>query len=111
MTGETLNEQDALIDTTYQWAHILAFSGEWMAIPVLGEFVTVVLNIFKKEGVQKPDVVWVIPVEEVEPLKAGEKGPPASGEVPTTLKPQPLDPGIVRRPIGYEKPQAYPITG
>ena len=58
-----------------------------MAIPVLLEFITVVLNVIKKEGVQKPDVVWVIPVKEVEPLKTGKKGSPSSGKVTPSLKP------------------------
>ena len=31
-----------------------------MTIPLLLEFITIVLNVLKKEGMQKPNVVWII---------------------------------------------------
>jgi hypothetical protein len=58
-----------------------------MVVPVLPEFVTILLNVIKKEGVQKPDMVRVFPIEKVEPLKTGKEGPPAPGKVAPSLEP------------------------
>lgn len=100
--NKILNRQYPLrSSSTYQWAHILALSRQWMVIPVLSEFITIMLNVLKKEGMQKPDVVWIIPVKKVELFKASKKGPPASSKVTSTLKPQPLNPGVMCRPVGY----------
>jgi hypothetical protein len=73
-----------------------------MVVPVLLEFITVMLNVFKKEGMQKPDVVWVIFVQEVESFKACEKCSPPPSKMPPTLKPQPLNPGVTCGPAGCE---------
>lgn len=58
-----------------------------MIVPVPLEPHAVILNIVEKEGVKEPNVVGVVPIEEMKPLKAGEKGSPATGKVAATLKP------------------------
>lgn len=68
-----------------------------MVIPVCLEFCAIVLNVFQKEGMKKPDVVGVISIEGVEPLETGEEGPPATGKVATNFAPEPLNPGVTRR--------------
>jgi hypothetical protein len=72
---------------TYQRAHILTLSRQWVTIPVIGKFFAVMLNVLQKEGVQKPNVMWIIPIKKVKPFKAGEEGPPASSKVTSGLKP------------------------
>ena len=64
--------------------------------------ISVVLNIIKEKGVQKPNVMGVIPIKEVKLLKTVEKGPPTLGKVSSTFKPQPFDPGVVGGP-NYRK--------
>ena len=66
------------------------------------EFITIVLNVLKREGMQKPDVMWIISVKEVEPFKVSEKCPPSLRKMPPTLKPQPLNPGVMCGPVGCE---------
>jgi len=51
---------------------------------------------------QQPEVVRIITLKKVETFQAGKKCSPASGEVTTTLKPEPLNPSIVGRPVSYE---------
>lgn len=58
-----------------------------MAVPVLLESITIILNVLEEEGMQKPYVVWIIPLKEVESFKASEKGSPAPGKVPPSFKP------------------------
>jgi hypothetical protein len=77
-----------------------------MGVPVPLEFFTILLNVIEEEGMQKPDVVWVIPLKEVESFKAGEKGPPATGKMSPSLKPEPLNPGVMCRPVGCESIEA-----
>ena len=84
---------------THQWAHALTLARERVTIPVIDEFFTVLLNIIKEECVQKPDVLGIILIKEVEASKAGEKGPPASGKMTSSLKPKSLNPGVVGGPM------------
>lgn len=86
----------------YQWNHILPLSRQWVAIPALGKFITVILNILEEEGVQKPYMLWVISFQEVKALQSGKKRPPATGKVSTALKPQPFNPGVMCRPTAYQ---------
>jgi hypothetical protein len=81
----------------YQWAHVLPLSRQWVAIPALGKFITVMLNIVEEEGVQKPYMLWVVPLQEMEALQTGKECPPATGKVSATLQPQPFDPSVVCR--------------
>jgi len=73
-----------------------------MTIPLLLEFITIVLNVLKKEGMQKPNVVWIISVKEVEPFEASEKSSPAPSKVAPALKPEPLNPGIIGGSIDHQ---------
>jgi hypothetical protein len=66
-----------------------------VAVPISLEFCAVILNIIKEEGVKEPNVMGVIPIEVVKPLKVGEEGPPATGKVAANFKPQPLNPGVI----------------
>ena len=95
----------------HQWAHILALSREWVAIPVMAKFIAITLNVFKEECMQKPNVMWVVFIKEVKPPKAGEKGSPASGKVAASFEPHSLDSGVVCRPISHEHIQACPNMG
>lgn len=80
---------------THQWAHIAPLSRYGVAVPVPLELRAISLNIVKEKGVKQPNVVGVIPIQAMKPLKAGEEGPPATGKVAPTLKPQPLNSSIV----------------
>jgi hypothetical protein len=73
-----------------------------MAVPLLAEMFAVLLNVFKKKGVQEPNVVWVIPIKEVKPFKAMKKGPPTPGKVSSSFEPQPLNSCVVSRPVCHE---------
>ena len=46
-----------------------------------------VLDIIEEKGVKEPNVLGVIPIQAVKPLKAGEEGSPATGKVAAALKP------------------------
>ena len=71
-----------------------------MGVPIRLELHTFFLDIFKEEGVKEPDVVGIVPIEAVKPLKAGKEGPPAAGKVATSFEPHPLDPSIICGAIG-----------
>jgi hypothetical protein len=66
-----------------------------VAVPISLEFRAVALNIVEEEGVEEPNVMGVVPIEVVKPLKAGEEGPPATGKVAATFKPQPLNSCVI----------------
>ena len=77
----------------------MALSRQWVAIPIINKLLAVLLDIIKKESVQKPDVMGIVPLKEVETFKAGKEGPPASGKMSSSLKPKPFNPGIVSGPV------------
>jgi hypothetical protein len=84
---------------TYHRAHILTLSRYWMAIPVIFEIITVLLNIFKKKCIQRPKMLWVISVKEMRLFEASKKSSSALCKVLATFKPQPLNSSIMCRPV------------
>jgi hypothetical protein len=70
-----------------------------MTVPLLAEFFAILLNVLEEKGMQEPNVVWVIPIKEVEPFEAMEEGSPTPGKVSSSFKPQPLNSCVVSRPV------------
>lgn len=59
-----------------------------MGVPLFAEIVAIFLDVLEEQLMQQPEVVRVTAVKEMKPFKAGKKGPPSSGKVPTTFKPE-----------------------
>jgi hypothetical protein len=67
-----------------------------MVVPVSLKPITVLLNVLEEQRMQKPDVVRVFSLQEMEALQSGEKSPPTTCKVPAALQPESLYSGIVR---------------
>ena len=65
---------------------------------MLAEVVAIFLNVIKEKLMQQPEVVRITMVKKMEPFKTGEKGPPASGKVPTAFEPKAFYASVVSRP-------------
>jgi hypothetical protein len=85
-----------MIMNTHQRGHILALSRYWVVVPLALKFSAVMLDFVKEQCVQQPEVVWVVSVKKVKPFQACEKCSPAPGKMASTLKPQPLNSGVMR---------------
>lgn len=65
-----------------------------MTIPRVLEILAIRINAIQKESMQKPEVHWVLDVEKVNTLKAGEECSPLASKMCADFHPKTLDSSI-----------------
>ena len=66
-----------------------------MIVEVVHKHLHILVNLIKKQGVQQPQMLWNVGLEEVELLKPFEECLPAPCKLNPHLDPHTLDPGVV----------------
>lgn len=70
-----------------------------MKIPLLLEFLAVVIQSRKKKAMEEPELEGLFAVEMMKSSQASKEGSPAPGKLGADLDPEPFDSGVSRGAI------------
>lgn len=80
--------------TTYERTSVVTPARQGMRVPVLSEFIAILLNIAHKQKLEGPNMFRVFSVKFVIPLEPRKESTPQSGKMSAHLHPKSLNAGV-----------------